>query len=431
MMALIWGGLAALGLAHAECTAIAGATVHLPEGPERGLTVVVDDGRIAATGRGLRDLELKLNARGAVQAAQWRGQDCAFVQASGRELTAGFVVVPSRLGLVEISLERGTRNDDPMTEDPIRAALVATDAYDPRSSLIAVNRMEGLTSAVVVPQGGFVSGHAGFVQLAGATQRDAVVRDKVAMVVNLPSASLAEGLRQLRELVADVRAWSSSPSLWDRGRPFVDGASRLDLAALVPVVRGRLPMLVYADRASDIEAWIDVAEELDLNLIIGGAAEGWWVADRLAEADIPVIIDPLVYGPGSFDERAARPDNAARLVEAGVKVSLTSGFGDIHNVRVLRQVAGNAVRGGLAHADALAAITSVPAEILGLTDRGHIEPGAVADLALWTGDPLELSTSLEQLWVAGESITLRSRQTDLAEKYLTLPATPAPLAPQP
>lgn len=407
------------------CTVIAGVTVHTEEGPVEGRSVVVSGERVVGVGVGLRGLKLELDEQQQVSGATWQGTACTFVQGAGKQLTAGLFAAPTNLGLVEVGLEQGTRDMDPGTDDPIRAGLVVADAFDPRTTLSAVNRREGITTALTVPSGGFVAGQGAVVSLGGVRQSEAIVDSRAVMVMNVPTGSFAEGLRQIRELFSEVRAWSRSPRSYDQGRPFPEGASRVDLEALVPVARGQMPVLVYADRAADIEALVRLDRELGLDLVIGGAAEGWMVADDLATARIPVIVDPLVYGAGSFDQRAAREDNAKLLHEAGVSVILTSG--STHNMRTLRQVAGNAVRGGLDHAAAIRAITRTPAQVFGQRDRGFVGVGAVADLALWSGDPLELSTSLEQLWIEGEPVELMDRQRALAEKYLTLPGTPAPL----
>ncbi|MEN0063428.1 MAG: amidohydrolase family protein [Myxococcota bacterium] len=412
--------------AHAACTVISGASVHAPTGLERGLTVVIVDDKIAALGRGMRDVKLSMDAEQRVSGARYRDERCRFVQGAGKHLTAGFVAVPAKLGVVEISLESSTRDDDAKTDDDVRAALQVVDAYDPRSSLIRVSRAEGITSAVVVPEGAFIPGFAGFVKLAGDTQADAVVSRRAALPVERWSGSMAEDLLRIRELVEDTRAFGRNRSSFDSNRPYVEGASRLDLAALQPVVAKQIPMVIYADRASDIEAVLRLKHELNLNVVIMGAAEGWRHARALASAKVPVIVDPMVYGPGSFDQREGRADNPALLAKAGVGVIVTAGFDEPHNARVLRQAAGNAVRGGMTQAQAIRAITETPARVFGESDRGRVAAGTQADLALWSGDPLELSTSLVELWIDGASVDLRTRQTELAKKYLDLPATPPP-----
>lgn len=420
-----------LGVAHAACTAITGATVHGPAGPEKGAAVVIADGVVAGVGKGLEGLSLQLDTSQAVVGATWRGAPCTFVQGAGRQLTAGLFAAPTQLGLVEVGLERGSRDDDPEVADPIRAALRAWEAYDPLSSVIAVQRIEGITTALTAPTGGFVAGQGAVVRLAGDRQSEAVIVPSAVMVAGLPSSSTAEGLRQLRELLADVRAHQRAPTAYDQGRPFVEGASRLDLEALAPVAAGRLPLLVQADEAADLEALVRLKAELGVSLVIVGAAEGWRVADLLAAAKIPVVVDPMVTGAGGFDQLHGRADNAALLHAAGVPLILTAGPFVTHHARTLRQAAGNAVRAGLPHEAALAAITATPAAVFGAPERGRIAVGAPADLALWSGDPLELSSRVEQLWIDGRPAPLRSRQTALFERYRELPGTPVPALPLP
>jgi imidazolonepropionase-like amidohydrolase len=401
-----------VGLAEAACTVVSGAKVHLETGAQDA-TVVISDDRIVAIG-----------AAEELKETSWRGTSCAAIDGKGKQLTAGLVAMPTTLGLVEVGLEQASHDDDPRTDDdPIRAALFAADAYDPLSSVIPVQRLGGITTALTVPSGGFVSGVGAVVRLDGTSQQSALIDRDALMVVNVPTGSFAEGLHAIRELVADVRDYAARPALYDTGRPFYRGASRLDLEALRPVVEGRMPVLIGANKASDLEALVRLQKELGLKLVVVGAAEGWIVADLLAAAEIPVLVDPLVYGPASFDQIRARRDNAALLHKAGVPLVIAAD--GTHNARTLRQLAGNAVREGLPHAAALAAITSTPARALGATDHGRIAVGAAADLVLWSGDPLELSSVPTQVWVAGRSVELTSRQTELREKYRRLPGTPA------
>lgn len=410
---------AVLSQASAGCLAITNTTLHTPSGPKQG-TVVAVDGRIAAVSEGTEGLSLSGGS------ATYRGAPCVAVEGAGKQVTSGLFAAPTGIGIVEVDLEPSTHDDDPQTEDQVRASLVAADALNPRSTLIAVQRVEGITYALTVPSGGFVSGLGAAIRLSGQTQSEMLLSKSAVMAASVPTASFADGLRELSELIADVRAHAKSPSAYDSGRPYFEGASRLDLEALRPVAEGKLPLLVSADRASDIEALIRKSKELGIKVIIAGAAEGWLVAGALAEAKIPVLVDPLQYGPGSFDSVYSREDNAALLAKAGVTLVLTTNSS--HNARTLRQVAGNAVRGGLPHADAIRAITEAPASMLGLSDRGRIAPGAAADLVLWSGDPLELSSRCERMWIDGVETRLESRQSELFERYRRLPGTPnAPL----
>jgi imidazolonepropionase-like amidohydrolase len=396
MIALAWWAAQAWA---ADCTEIVGAKVYFPDGARVETVAIVGDHVVVGDGPGR----------------------CEQVDGTGKVLTAGLIESASQLGVTEIDLEDATTDGDG-GGDPIRAALQVADAYNPRSTAIPVSRIGGITSAVVEPAGGLVSGQSAFVDLAGATQAETVRSASVAMRVNLGVASSrAMDFLALHELLEEGRVYGRSPSRWRRSGGAVEGASALDLEALQPVLSGDLPMVVAVDRAADIERWIRFAEEESVRIVVRGGAEAWMLAAALADAEIPVILDPFLYGPGDFDQVHARADNAAILDHAGVPVIL-SGF-QTHNARVLRQLAGNAVRAGLAPDAALRAVTSTPAEVFGLERHGRIDDDAVANLVLWSGDPFELTTRVEAVWIGGRRVLLESRQTELLRKYRKLPSS--------
>jgi imidazolonepropionase-like amidohydrolase len=192
-------------------------------------------------------------------------------------------------------------------------------------------------------------------------------------------------------------------------------ASRRDLEVMALVGQGALPLVIDADQASDIEAVLRLQARRKLKVILVGGAEAWLVAPQLAAAKVPVVIRPFVYGPGSFDQIHGREDNGALLRAAGVEVII--GAGDTHNARAMRFAAGNAVRGGMSHADALRAITEAPAAAFNLGGRGRIAVGAPADLALWTGDPLDIAGRLSAVWIDGVGLPLTTRQTALVDRW--------------
>ncbi len=399
----IWSLMLSLsGTAHAACTVVEGASVHLPDGSVAVQNVAFDGARITSVGTA--------------------DTGCEVVAGTDLHLTAGFIEVGSQIGLVEVSLEAGTRDADAGGDEPIRAALRVSDAYNPRSSLIPIQRIGGVTSALTVPAGGRISGQAAHVALAGATQAEAVQDDSVAMWADLGGSSRAQSLREIRNALNDAKDFRSLKANYERNatRPLV--ASGPDLEALWPVLAGQIPLVVGADRAADIEALLRLQKEFGIRLVIRGAAEGWLLAEQLADAQVAVIVDPYVYGPGGFGQISARADNAALLAEAGVAVVLTTESS--HNARNLGQMAGNAVRGGMSEGDALNAITQVPAQVFGLQGRGTVSENAVADLVLWSGDPLELSSHPVRVWIGGRDIALESRQTHLRDTYKTLPGTP-------
>jgi imidazolonepropionase-like amidohydrolase len=221
---------------------------------------------------------------------------------------------------------------------------------------------------------------------------------------------------RLRELFEDARAFKQNAAQFERRQLRRLSASRLDLAAIRDALDGKLGVVFHVDRASDILAVLRLAKDNRLKTVLASAAEGWKVARELATAQVPVVVYPLDNLPRSFAALGARDDNAALLAKAGVRVALSTG--ETHNARKLRQVAGNAVRGGLDRDLALAAVTREPARAVGLETRyGSVEPGRVANLVVWSGDPFELSTRAEAVIIRGRKVSLRTRQTALFERY--------------
>jgi imidazolonepropionase-like amidohydrolase len=399
----------------APCTVFTGGTVALPQQARDDLEVLVADGIIQHVAPTVD--------------RSWQGGDCQIVALEpGAWLTPGLVHVGGTLGLQEVWGEPGTHKHDAGGE-PVRAAHDVADSYDPNSVAVPVARREGITGAVVVPGGGMVAGQAAFVQLEGVTQAEAVVQRGVAMRASLSGGSPAEGLRLLRELLDDARAYAADRRGYDQNRSRGLTAGRMELEALQPVLDGRMPLLVGANRSADIEALIRFAQSEQIELIIEGGAEAWLHADALAQAGIPVIINPLGQDPSSFDQLHARHDNPALLAEAGVRVMITN-----HSALFaghLRQLAGLCVREGMPHTQALAAITTTPAAVFGLEDRGRIAHGAQADLVIWNGDPLELSSWPTTVLIGGEPVDLRTRHDALFERYRELPGLPLPGLPLP
>ncbi len=179
-----------------------------------------------------------------------------------------------------------------------------------------------------------------------------------------------------------------------------------------------VPLVMEVHRANEIGQVVSLAEDLGISLVIRGGTEAWQVADLLAEHDVAVIVDPLGNLPRSYDRLGARLDNAALLHRAGVRVLISSQ--QTHNVHLLRQQAGNAVANGLPWITALAAVTRNPAEVFGLGNVGTLAVGNRADIVIWSGDPLEITTWAERVMVDGTWVPMQSRQTRLFERYKDL-----------
>jgi imidazolonepropionase-like amidohydrolase len=190
-------------------------------------------------------------------------------------------------------------------------------------------------------------------------------------------------------------------------------------ATLAKYIGGGGRVVVGVNRAADIRQLLRWSKRHDVRIAIAGGAEAWRMAPSLARAHVPVFVDPLSDLPADFDQIGATLENAARLHAAGVDVAFAQ-FGDAsHNARKLRQLAGNAVANGLPWEDGLAGLTRVPAEAFGVAgDIGSIAPGKRADLVLWSGDPLEVSSVARQVWLDGKAIPMRSRQTELRDRYM-------------
>jgi imidazolonepropionase-like amidohydrolase len=190
---------------------------------------------------------------------------------------------------------------------------------------------------------------------------------------------------------------------------------------------GDTPLLVNIHRASDIETLIALTEEYGLHAIIVGGAEAWMVADELARAEVPVILQVTQNLPGSFDQLNARRGAANILAEAGVRFALSDAQSESNNARNITQSAGNAVADGLDWDLALRAITLVPAEIYGVADNvGSIEAGKAADIVIWPADPFELTTYPDQVLINGIVIPMVSRQTMLRDRYLQMDSEKPP-----
>jgi imidazolonepropionase-like amidohydrolase len=349
------------------------------------------------------------------------------IDAAGKIVTPGFIESDTQIGIVEIPLGADGTDDQASTDKELSAAFNVVDSFNGESTVIPVTRVEGITRAVVAPTG---SGHAilgqgALFDLSGAQAPDSIVKAPVAMFANLGEAgaaseggSRASAMLRLREALQDALDFARNRVAWSNAqrRPYARG--RLDMEALGPVVRGELPLAINANRASDLLAAIRLADEFHLKLILMGAAEGWRVASELARRRIPVVVKPLTDIP-SFDALGATLENPSRLAKAGVTLVLSS-F-DTHNARNLRQEAGNAISYGLDRDSALRAVTLEPARVWGVADRlGSLEAGKDADVVVWSGDPFELTTGPEHVFIAGREMPKETRQRQLFEKYRVL-----------
>lgn len=395
--------------ALAETIAVTGATIWTgtQDTPiANGVVIIVDD-QIAAIG----DSSLAI-PRGATR-----------IDASGNWVTPGMFAPFSRLGLVEVGAEAST-NDISAAESPFSAALNAADAFNPSATNIPVTRIEGVTRMAVAPgTGNSLFGGQGFIADTTGSP-DSILQERAFQYIILgeTGAALSGGSRSA--------SWARLEAALDDARSFTgryitspQGAAlnRADAEAFVPAARGQQLILVNVHRASDIRRLLAYrARNKQLQIAIVGATEGWRVADELAASGIPVIIDPFDNLPSRFEQLAATSHNAERLIAAGVKTAFAHLDNDAHQTRLVLQSAGNAVANGVSQADAIRAVTSVPADIFGMKNLGRLETGAVADLVIWDGDPLEITSAPTTVIINGIEQPMESRQTKLRDRYLTL-----------
>jgi len=351
---------------------------------------------------------------------------CRIIDGQGALLAPGFIDVFTQLGLVEIQQEEATNDSGPrsggeVSMDPIHAGLRAADSINPASQLLPVARLGGLTTVGAVPLGGLVSGQSAWLTTDGQIRRGAL-----ALHVSLGEAgrnalkgTRGDVLARLRELLFDARAYGQRRADFEQRRMRELSASRLALEELQPVLLGKLPVIISARRTSDIQAALALGREFNLKLVVAGGSEAWQVASELAAAKVPVILQPAMNLPESFDSLGNRLDAAALLHSAGVKI-LFSTQSEPHMVRTLNQQAGTAVAWGMPYAEAVRAITSNASEAFGL-DTGRLAQGATADLVLWNGDPLDAYSRPLGMWIGGKQVPLISRQQGLFEKYKALP----------
>lgn len=353
--------------------------------------------------------------------------DAEVIDGAGLVLTAGLVDPLTQVGVVDVDLEKSARDDAEATARGVRAAFTVSYAFDSRSPVVPVARTGGLTSVGVVPRGGFVMGQSAWVDLAGTHPRADVVEAHLALHVDFNASfgehdgpAFATALLRVRDLIDDARTYAKNTAAFDQNRVRRLGATRRDLAAVARALGGKLPVVFHVDREAEIRATLELASTEKLRAIIAGGAEAWQLADEIAAARVPVLVDPFEDLPHSFATLGAREDAAALLVKAGVSVALTTR--ETHHSRRLRQAAGNAVRAGLTRDQALGAVTFAAADALGMGARyGRVEAGRVANLVLWSGDPFETSTRVVHSVVRGASRSLRTHQTALFERYARAP----------
>ncbi|MEQ8559707.1 MAG: amidohydrolase family protein [Henriciella sp.] len=400
-------------MAEAQTVAVTNAKLWTGEELVEGATVVIRDGKVTAAGD-------DASVPSGVEA----------IDAEGAWVTPGIFSAFSRVGIVEVGAE-DTTNDTAAPMSTFGPALQLSDAFNPLATIVPVTRTEGVTRIAVAPGfGSSMFGGQGFIADTSG-EPDSITEEKAFTFINLGEggAGLTGGSRAaawatLRAALADARTFPARYIASDEG----DALGRLDAQALAPAARGDQLILVAVDRASDIRKVIDLKNDSKaLNIALVSAREGWIIAEDLAEAGIPVILDPYANLPSRFEALGSTQKNAERLIEAGVNVAIAYFDDDSHQARLVLQAAGNAVANGVSHEDAMRAITSAPATIYRLDDIGTLETGSVGDLVIWDGDPLEVMSAPTHVYINGVEQSLESRQTKLRDRYLSLDVSERPM----
>lgn len=397
----------------AETIAITGGKVVAGDGsaPMDGATVVIRDGYVQAVGT---NVAIPAGARQ--------------IDATGKWVTPGIFAGFSRVGLAEVEGVSST-NDINAAGSVFSAALDVQYAVNPFSAPIAVSRAAGVTRAVVSPGSGksIFGGYGAVIDLG--QDSNPITQAKAFQFVELGETgqSKAGGSRSaahilFRAMLNEAQTYARNPSLFDS-----DLMKASDAKALLPVINGTTRLLVHVESANDILKVLDLRKDFPaLKLVLVGANEGWRVADAIAAAKVPVLASALTNLPAAFEGLSATQSNIGRMKQAGVEVAIGMiNDNDTHQIRYSAQYAGNLVAlnkipraNGLSWDEAFAAISSKPAEIMGMGGQlGSLKAGRRGDAVIWSGDPLELSTQVENVFIDGVEQSLSNRQQRLRERY--------------
>lgn len=336
----------------------------------------------------------------------------------------GMIDSGTKLGLVEIGSVSLTQDHNEIGE--FTPHMDALTAINPSSVNIPVNRVNGITSVLAVPSGGRFPGQAALINLHGYTPKQMYAGFK-AVVFNFPSTGRrGRWDRRSDEDIekAEKKAKKKLKSFWEQvklqAQLTKDNKNKYNpqLDALVPVANNEASLLIEVNKKTDILSAISWVNENKVKAIFTGVKEGFRVADSLAKYDIPVITGPILDNPSrSSDHYTTAYANAGKMQKAGVRVAIRTN--ETENVRNLPYNAGFAAAYGMGWREAFKAVTVVPAEIFGLSDKyGTIERGKVANLFVADGDPFETKTNIKHLFINGWNVPLESRHTLLYNEFL-------------
>ena len=353
------------------------------------------------------------------------------IDASGMIVTPGIIGTDTNIGIVEIGALSVTRDD---SSEIYSIGFSIHDAFNPKSTLIPWNRSNGVTSALSLPQGTSspIGGLGSYFLLDGEFD---ITSNKDMVMIGSVGGSSNESRAETYAIMDDLLSFASSINIRDLSSDadiaelieaspiaeFMELHPR-DVKALFKLINNKLPLIISTHRASDILKLIELKEKYNLNLIIKGAQDASLVASKIAESNTPLIINPINNIPGSFDELASNIQMASRLEREGIDLMFNTPRS--HNFHLVRQGAGVAVANGMSYEAAISAITSTPAKVFNIEQRGEIKTGYFADIVIWDADPLEPSSMPEYVFINGKSIDLTSRSSRLRDRYTSQPEKP-------
>jgi imidazolonepropionase-like amidohydrolase len=418
---------------HAETILLTGATIH----PVSGATitngdVLIQDGKI----KGVFDASQP--TRGTIPT------DAKTIELKGLHLYPGMIALNTELGLVEIGAVRSTHDEKEVGE--FTPEVQSTFAVNPDSELIPVARANGVAYFEPAPQGAVIAGHSGLVALDGWTSEQMTIKKPIALHIYWPGAGLdttprerarnkerwksladqdkerKEKIKALDDFFADARAYAKARDVAKDDATFVKIPS---WEAMLPVVRGEIPLTIHADDVRQIRAAVKWAATNQFKMILAEGRDAWKAASLLASNNVPVIYNHIFTQPvrdsDSYDVHYSAPET---LRKAGVKVVFSLSSYRDSLVKNLPYDAAQAVAFGFPEEEALKGITLYPAQLAGVADRlGSIEVNKDATLFVCDGDVLDIRSNVKRMWIAGKEVSLESRHTRLYEKYKNRPKT--------
>ena len=351
-------------------------------------------------------------------------QGDTIIDAEGKIVTPGFIVSNTDIGIVEIGALSVTKDDQ---SSIYSIGFSIHDAFNPNSTRIPWNRSNGITSAITLPRdtSSPIGGLGSFFTLNGSLQIDSL--PDMAMIGRIGGSS-SSSRSEMLALTDDILSFASSLDSKDmksnadinqiiNDSPLADylELQSRDVKALFRLIDDKLPLIIKANRATDILKLLEMKKKYNLNLIIMGAQEASLVAEEISKNGIPLIVNPINNIPNSFDELASNINLSSRLEDAGIKLMFN--VGRDHNYHLIRQGGGIAVANGMSYGGAIKALTSNVADSFGLINRGTIRPNMIADIVIWEADPLEPSSMPEKVFINGVDMDLTTRSTRLRDRY--------------